>query len=267
MLGSFEIFGKEISWYTLTALIGVLLAGAFAYIKSKKKGLDEISMIYMLMFAFVGVLIGGHLLYGVTNIGKLSFLPQAKTFGDVLMVLVSVFGGQVFYGGLFGGIAAGAVYAKAVKLKDFGGYTDIMAVGVPMFHIFGRMGCFLSGCCYGIESGFGFTFHNALVESANGVNRFPVQLFEAGFNALLAVAMLYLLNKEKFKNRLFMVYMYIYAIGRFILEFFRGDWYRGFLLGLSTSQIISAIIFVLFTVYFSVFYLRKKSVKEIEKTS
>ena len=112
-----------------------------------------------------------------------------------------------------------------------------------MFHAFGRIGCFLGGCCYGIECDFGFVYENALVESANGVRRFPVQLVESGFEFLLFALILFMFIKGIQKHRLFLWYLFIYSIGRFILEIFRGDEYRGFVGFLSTSQFISVFIF------------------------
>ena len=258
MIGTFTLFGKEISAYAVAAIIGLLLAGCFAYNKARKNGLDEIRMIFMLLFSAIGVLIGGHLLYGITNIQYIGYLFKAKDFTEFINIFGLIFGGQVFYGGLLGGIAAGVIYAKATKLERLGGYADIMAAGVPLFHVFGRIGCFLGGCCYGIESSFGFTFHNSLIESANGVNRFPVQLFEAGFNLILFLAMWKLLNKGILKNRLFLLYLAVYSAGRFILEFFRGDSYRGFLFGLSTSQIIAVILISAVSVYTLITLARTK---------
>ena len=249
MLGSFEFLGKEYGYYMIMALIGALTSGAFSYIMAKKQKLNEVKIVILLLFSVIGVLIGGHLLYGITNADKLWLFGKAESFGDVIYLLSAIFGGQVFYGGLLGGILAGYIYAKATKLENFTGYADILAAAVPLFHLFGRIGCFLGGCFYGVESEFGFTFHNSIIESANGVNRFPVQLFEAGFNLCLFAVILVLLNKNKLRGKLFLLYMFIYAIGRFILEFFRGDDYRGHLFGLSTSQIIGALIFVVIIGY------------------
>ena len=108
--------------------------------------------------------------------------------------VVEYFGGQVFYGGLLGGIAGAVVYAKCARLEGFPDYADTVAPAIPLFHFFGRIGCFLGGCCYGIESDFGFVFTNAVVQSANGVRRFPVQLFESGFNLLLFIFLILLLQ-------------------------------------------------------------------------
>lgn len=267
MVGNFFIFGKELSPYMLASLAGSLIAGAFAYVTAKKKSLDEVRMVFLILFSVIGVFIGGHILYGVTNTQYMPMLFGASSFQDFLDYAVFIFGGQVFYGGLLGGILAGYIYAKATKLENFTGYADILAAAVPLFHFFGRIGCFLGGCCYGVESEFGFTFHNSIIESANGVNRFPVQLFEAGFNLCLFAVILVLLNKNKLRGKLFLLYMFIYAIGRFILEFFRGDDYRGHLFGLSTSQIIALIIFVTIIVYTIVNRIKSNKHKEPSQTT
>lgn len=262
MLGSFTFLGREFGYYTICAVIGMLATGFFCYKAAIKKGLDEVKMVFILLFSALGVLTGGHLLFGITNIQSFGVFLHIQNFQEFVYAVSIIFGGQVFYGGLLGGIAAAAIYARIVRLKDFSGYADIAAAGVPLFHFFGRIGCFLGGCCYGIESDFGFTFHNSIVESANGVNRFPVQLFEAGFNLLLFTAILILLIKGKLKNRLFLLYMFVYAIGRFILEFFRGDEYRGFLFGLSTSQIISMLIIAVIAIYSAVRFASHRRIRE-----
>ena len=74
------------------------------------------------------------------------------------------------------------------------------------------------------------------------MNRFPVQLFEAGFNLVLFLVLWLLLSKNRLKTHLLSVYLIAYPIGRFGFEFLRGDEYRGFLFGLSTSQFISILM-------------------------
>ncbi|MDE6729144.1 MAG: prolipoprotein diacylglyceryl transferase, partial [Oscillospiraceae bacterium] len=91
----------------------------------------------------------------------------------------------------------------------------------------------------------GITFMNSLVEQANGVPRVPVQLYEAGYEVLLFALIFILVNKTaQFKGKLLAMYLLLYAVGRFILEFWRGDDYRGHLFGISTSQIIAILMFV-----------------------
>lgn len=249
-----EIGNAQIGTYMLCALVGIFAAGIYVCRQAKKRGHDDNDFIVLMLISAIGVLAGGHLVYGITNIKGLYLLltdwsKYVKSFDDFLNCISLIFGGSVFYGGLIGGTIAGFIYAK-VKKFDLKEFSDICAPMVPLFHTFGRIGCFLGGCCYGIESEFGYTIHgNDLIPSVNDVNRFPVQLIEAGLNFMLFLLLDYLLRKDKVKGGLFALYLVIYAVIRFSDEFFRGDLYRGFLFGLSTSQIISIILFVCGGVY------------------
>ena len=200
-------------------------------------------MIFVFMFAALGTLLGMHILYGITNIPYWNKLLEAKDFMDFLNRFGIIFGGSVFYGGLIGGMIAGGISAKVQKLP-MEDVTDCSAPVIAIIHGFGRIGCFLAGCCYGVEWEHGLTFHDSIVESANGVPRLPVQLIEAGFEFALGILLFILVKKRKLYGRLLCFYLIAYPIGRFIIEFWRGDEYRGFIGALSTSQLISIGFFV-----------------------
>lgn len=228
-----EVFGRMLGMYGIMSCIGIFVVVLlfFALTKKNKTSIDDI----ILFFLFVGggVLLGGHLLYGITNAYKLKYLFSVTDMAQLRALLAEVFGGLVFYGGLIGGTIFGYFGARILKL-DIALYSDGMAVGAPLFHFFGRIGCFLAGCCYGIESEFGFVLQ--------GVRRFPIQLFEAMLNLLIFAFILLLQLKGKMKGKLFFVYLAVYAVVRFFDEFLRGDLIRGFVFGLSTSQFISIFV-------------------------
>lgn len=248
MLPTFELFGKTLSTYAVTATIGILLSGFFACRRARKAGLDVNDMIMVLIWAGIGVLIGGHTLYGLTNLDMVAALFQnfdkIKTFSQFIKVTSYVLGGSVFYGGLIGAIISASLYIRRKKLP-FPEFADIFAPAAPLFHTFGRIGCFLGGCCYGKECDIGFTYTNSLIPDANGVSRFPIQLLEAAFNLTLFLILFAFLRKGIFKGKLFYIYLCSYSVGRFLLEFGRGDELRGFLLCFSTSQWISICLFII----------------------
>ncbi len=184
MFPGFTLFGKYISSYMLTSLAGIFTACPLAISRYKKRGGNDISMIFVFLFGAIGCAVGMHLLYGITNIQHWSRLFSAGSFQEFWDAAIFIFGGSVFYGGLIGGLFAGYLCMKHQKL-DYGLTSDCTAPSIALFHAFGRIGCFLGGCCYGVEWEHGITFHNALVESANGVPRVPVQLFEAGLEFAL----------------------------------------------------------------------------------
>lgn len=241
------IFGRIFTLYMLLSLIGGFAAGIFMCRLTKKRGLDDNDTIVLLLISSIGVLLGGHLLYGITNIKYISAVFTAKGLKAFINNITVIFGGSVFYGGLFGGLAVGYTYLRAKRLP-IDVFSDMAAVVIPLFHAFARVGCFLSGCCYGKKSRFGFTAHgNTLVPELNGVKRFPVQLLEA-LCCLVIFTLLYLLYKKSLQSviirgKLMYIYLILYSAVRFFDEFLRGDEIRGSIWGISTSQIISIIVF------------------------
>ena len=246
MVPLFTIFERTFSIYTIMVLCGVFATGIYCTRISKKYGYDTNDTIIFLLFVSIGILLGGTILYGIVNLPKiihvfknLHLIDSWSTFWAVLRV---IFGGSVFYGGLLGGLLVAAIYFRKKPQNKY--LADIAAVGIPLFHFFGRIGCFLGGCCYGIKSSFGFTMHHSPIVQANFISRFPVQLLEALFNIGLFLLLHFFLKKEKFKGMLIYIYLLCYSFARFFLEFLRGDEHRGILLGISTSQIISILLFV-----------------------
>ena len=261
MIPYVNIFGKQISMYLIMTMIGIFVSGPFAIMEAKKRGKDSNEILVILLISAIGLFIGGHLLYGITNINVLYkaviHFNRIKSIKQFIDIFIYIFGGQVFYGGLIGGLLTAHFYMKKKKY-DSKFYFDIGAFTIPLFHFFARIGCFLSGCCYGVESHIGFEYKHSIVEIANGVNRFPIQLVESLFNLLLFIFMNILYKKEKLKGNLIYLYLSLYAIARFIFEFFRGDYYRGFLFGLSTSQIISLLILLFVLISLTIKKVKKK---------
>lgn len=251
------IFGRDLSTYSLCALVGVCAAMLVVWRCSKRRGLDPADSLVALVFALVGLLIGGSLLYGITNLPLL--VDIATSFGDYagplewLGALASCFGGIVFYGGCIGAFVGLVLYSRSQRW-ELADRLDVFAVAVPIFHAFGRIGCFMAGCCYGIEwSGPGaVVFSEGIVAFANGAPRFPVQLVESGIEFALFAVMLALFFRGALRGRLVCVWALCYAPARFLLEFLRGDAYRGFLGPLSTSQWISIAVIVAAIAYLAV---------------
>lgn len=251
-----NIFGFEIQTYSVMAVIGFVLTAVLALNLGKRRNIPtETSLMVTFVSAF-GIFLGGHLLFALTNLQNIVKLISSGNFSfSALMPYIS---GMVFYGGLFGAVVAVFLYTaknKDVKRSDV---LDIFAVSVPFFHIFGRIGCFLAGCCYGVESDFGITTYLNTSATHYGVSRFPVALVEAFINLLIFILIVSFFKRNKLKGKLVFLYLIIYAPARFALEFFRGDIIRGFILGLSTSQFISLLIISFICIYF-LFYIKKKS--------
>ena len=165
--------------------------------------------------------------------------------------------GATFAGGLIGGAAAFFIIyfsfgGKYGGKSNFRKVLDCAACAVPSAHFFGRIGCLMSGCCYGKPTDLWFGIYIVNL----GYKVIPTQLFEAIFLLILAVSLIALLFKGK--KHIMELYMLSYGIFRFIIEFFRGD-DRGELLSgvLSPSQIVSILLAVGAAVLY--FVTKKKS--------
>jgi phosphatidylglycerol:prolipoprotein diacylglycerol transferase len=248
MLPPFEFFGRVITGYGIAVTIGLLVCFFFLTVQAKRTLGGDGDALLVLLFAGGGAFLGGHLLFGIVSLATYGGFPTITSFDGFLRFMNDFFGGSVFYGGLIGGCIAALITVRVMKLPWYP-MVDLLTTLIPLFHCFGRIGCFLGGCCYGIPSEFGFTFRHSIVHAANGVNRFPVQLVEAGFNLSLFFVLFSLFKNEKLRGKLLFLYLSCYSVGRFFLEYLRGDTVRGEwaigAIGLSTSQIISIALFII----------------------
>jgi len=116
--------------------------------------------------------------------------------------------------------------------------------------MFGRFGCFSAGCCYGkpTDMPWGVKFNNSdLVDSAlRGIPLHPTQLYEAGSLFILLMGLLWVFRRRVFDGQVSLVYFMAYPLIRSLIEIYRGDTVRGFIVDgvLSTSQFISILLFL-----------------------
>ncbi len=140
----------------------------------------------------------------------------------------------MFYGGLFGVIFTLMFLTRNdadMRKKVF----EISVPAMPLFHAFGRIGCFLAGCCYGKK------LSTPIVIGTIEFARIPVQIIESMAEFILFIV-LFILSKKNRDIDLLRIYLVIYAVIRFADEFLRGDKIRGIYGGVSTAQWISLII-------------------------
>ncbi len=224
---------------------GVLLAAAYlfglklAMVRANKRGLDASRVLDLGIYIIISALIGAKLLLLITDFRTFTSNPR-----ELLTLARS---GGVFYGGLILAVVVALVYIRKVGLP-FWTTTDVFAPGIALGHVVGRFGCLFAGCCYGkpttLPWGITFTdpFAAANVGTPLGVPLHPTQLYEAGAELLILIVLLMTEKKGRgFAGRTFWLYMLLYAISRFIIEFYRGD-ERGTVGMFSTSQFISIVL-------------------------
>lgn len=246
------LFGKEIPIYGVAWIIGTVIAGIIAVFLCKKKGIEGYDLVYSAVFAVLAGIGGAKLLFIAVSL---------KTIIEQNIPILAVLqGGFVFYGGLIGGAVGIIIYTKMYKLDTLK-FFDIYALVLPLGHAVGRIGCYFSGCCYGMhyDGPFSVVYTKTLGMTPLGVPLLPIQLIEALLLFVLFVVSMLLFFKTERKGIITSVYIYSYAVIRFILEFLRGDLERGLILGLSTSQIVSILLIMVITI--CIIYNRKKAKK------
>lgn len=244
MLPFIYIFGYPLPMYGLLAIVGLVIAVFVATRLAKGAGVPASDVVFASFYCGIGILIGAKLMYFIT------MLPKIISNFDVFLnnpfgVLIYVFSGFVFYGGLIGGALGIVIYCKQFKMP-LRPFMEVAAPAIPLMHGIARIGCLCAGCCYGMEydGPFSITYPvNSFTEGIAGVPRFPTQLVETAVNLILAVGLYIMVKRGKAKNGEGIgVYIIVYSIMRFSLEFVRGDEVRGGFFGLSTSQWISLIL-------------------------
>jgi phosphatidylglycerol:prolipoprotein diacylglycerol transferase len=239
---------------------GVMLAAAYllglqlAIVRAKKAGLDSQKMLDLGVALVIAALVGAKLLLLLVNFNYFRSNPQE--------ILVLARSGGVFYGGLIGATLVAFWYIKRHRLPLWT-TCDMFAPGIALGHVIGRLGCLMAGCCYGLPANvpWAVTFTDPFAKANVGtpLNQplHPTQLYEAGAELIILVFLLTTERKGRtFPGRTFWSYMFLYAVSRFIIEFYRGD-ERGLVMGLSTSQFISLILAPLSLIMLAV--LRKRA--------
>ena len=249
---SIKILNLQIPIYGVCWMSGIFLAAFIALSLSKKTDVEKFDIVCSAVYAVIGGMIGSKLLFIVVTLRKI--------IEDKIPVEAVIKGGFVFYGGLIGGIIGLSIYTTIYKLK-FLEFADIYACVLPLGHALGRVGCFVSGCCYGMpyNGAFGIVYTETLGGAPLGISIFPIQILEALLLTVLFAVLLILFIRINKKGIVAAIYLYSYSIIRFALEFFRGDTERGSFMRLSTSQIISIIILLILSV---LILLRRKYIKK-----
>ncbi len=226
--------------YGVLIIIGFALGVFVAVMRRKLYGLETEDILYAMLFAGIGIGVGGKLLFLLTALPDL-IQNAGEIFSSPEQLMGYLVGGFVFYGGLFGGLLGAFLYTRRYGIS-FAKFCNTAIVSVPLIHAFGRLGCFCAGCCYGVPADppLGLYFNNSPV-APHGVALFPVQLLEAGLNLLLFFVLALVFRKRRRLSPV-PVYLISYAVIRFVLEYFRYDAVRGIFFGLSTSQWISVAL-------------------------
>lgn len=232
---AFSVFGLQVHWYGILAASGFLASlGILQYKRSYARMTSDQIVDLSLIVIFCGI-VGARIAYVI------QFFDQFR--GNLLKVFRIDQGGLVFYGGFI--LAALVIFFYIRKHKlDIARILDICAPAMAIGHAFGRVGCYIQGCCYGNPcKGFGVVYPPGteaarrfpdLTSVAENLNKglgavpssqqlLPVQLLESAGNLLIGIGLLFLFKKVRRTGWIAAGYFFAYGILRFTLECFRGD--------------------------------------------
>jgi prolipoprotein diacylglyceryltransferase len=229
--------------YFQLAAIAAIVASAIALWLAKRDGVSVVHTTRALACAYVGALAGGYLFE------SLRALPGAVAAGSWNTVLHP---GRAAYGGLLFGAASAAFYLWR-NHQPLDSFFDRAAIGTGLGFALVRTGCFIAGCDYGLPSALPWAVRfppgslaaleharlGFVPAGASSLLVHPTQLYEALVGLVGAAAAAMLLARGRRDGRAFSTFLAIYAVGRFAIEFLRGDRERGHALFLSTAQWVS----------------------------
>lgn len=299
----FEVFGQPLPAYFTLLLLGFGLATWLGARIGRKMGFDYDTFIDLGLFSVIMGVLGARVLHvladgyfwdyvnlcldhekvawkitqaqcvqaeGIWKAAEQVCQPAER---DCLAWAAFWRGGLAYYGGLIAAAWFGVWFLKREGFPVYKG-ADLAGPAICLGLFFGRMGCFLGGCCFGVttdhEVGLSFPPWSPASESQwrdgllsgphlASLPVHPTQLYEAiGCLAIAAFLMLIAHPRKRFDGQVMLLFLGLYSVLRFVLEYWRAD-DRGELLGLSTSQAIGVPIMAAVVVLWVIWSRRAKA--------
>jgi phosphatidylglycerol---prolipoprotein diacylglyceryl transferase len=236
----FQLGPVPIHTYGFLIAVGFLMAVFVIRRLAARAGLDVERVLDLTFWSLLVGFVGCRILFVITRLDY--FL------NDPVAIFRLWEGGLVFLGGPLAVIPFVLWYTRKHQLPLWK-TMDVLIPGLVIGHMFGRFGCLSAGCCYGkpTDLPWGIKFHSELVDRGfHGIPLHPTQLYEATALGILFAGLLWVFRHRKFDGQVVLTYFMAYPVIRSIVETFRGDLIRGFVIDdvLSTSQFISILILV-----------------------
>ena len=223
-------------WYGLMIGLGILAGTYVGLREAERRGVPYAEALNLATWAVPVALVFARLFH------VLDSLPYY--FANPIKVFYINEGGLAIFGGLFGGVVAGFVYAKTHGLP-IGKLADAAAPGMILGQAIGRIGCFFNGDHQGTPANLPwatmYTNPNTVVPDF-GVMRHPTQVYEGLFDIALFGVIWWLRKRIPFDGVLFWIYASVYSFGRFWISFLRLD--AELVFGLREAQVVGLITFM-----------------------
>ncbi len=208
-------------WYCLFIVIGFLSAHWLFKKRAARLGLHENETSNLMLLLLLSGIVGARIYYVIWN-WNVRFGDQPSFAESPIEILMIHKGGLVFFGGLF--MATLALYFW-VRWKNyaFAALADALSPPLALGHAFGRLGCFMNGCCHGRECNYFWAVRPESPPDWAGKSVHPTQLYE--FLGLLDIVITLLIIEKiaNYPGKVALSYCILCSLLRFVVEFFRGD--------------------------------------------
>ena len=238
----FNIFGLSVHAYGLMLSIAFLVGIIGISREARRYNLTTDNIVDLATWILIGAVVGARLVYVLTEIKFFLTRPWWET-------LMINSGGLAFHGGLLGGFLAGFLFTKLKKIHPWK-LADIVAPFIALGYAIVRLGCFLNGCCYGKVSHLPWAVR---CSAQDALLRHPTQLYSMLGSLIIFLILYRLRNHQQFAGFLFLLYIGLYGIMRFIVEIFRESpmvfpW-------LSIAQLVC--IFMFLSSFTAIFFIKQ----------
>ena len=230
--------------YGLLLAIAVVASSILAGMRSRVEDVNPEIIFNLCSLSFIFGVIGARIFYIVENLHYY--------FKNPLEIIMLQHGGLSWYGGLAAGIIFAVLYIKKRRLALYK-ILDLISPFLALGQAIGRIGCLLNGCCFGSVyiSGLYFGVHNLIIT--------PIQIISSGILILIFLLLRFFQNKPHREGQIFFLYLLLYSLKRFFVEFWRAD-NPAIFAGLSLFQIISIAILIASALkLFSLTKIKKKN--------
>jgi phosphatidylglycerol:prolipoprotein diacylglycerol transferase len=209
-IGRFRIYSYG-AMLAISFWVGIVLAAK----RAERRGIAQANIYDLSIVLILGAVIGSRMLY---------ILSHRADYHSLLDVIALWQGGATFYGGFLLALAGAIVFLRRKRLSFFL-VADACAPSIALGFFFTRIGCFLSGCCFGLPTGsfLGVVFpaHSPAGFTCPGVPLHPTQLYDAMYGLVTAGVLLLVDRRRRFTGFIFALMCVLYGAGRYLIDFLR----------------------------------------------
>lgn len=251
-----SIFGTDIYWYAIIINLGIILGLIYVVYEAKKTNQNKDNYINFLLYALISAIVSARIYYVVFS--------WEYYKNDLLSIFNIRQGGIAIYGAIIGGLICSIIYTKVKKI-NFWLFVDTLSPGLVLGQAIGRWGNFFNREAHGgytdnlfamryLKEGWNFNVPEeaqVVIDGITYVQVHPTFLYESLFNISIFIFIFFYRRYKKFDGEIFILYLFLYGIGRFFIESLRIDQLQIGSSGIAISQVVSLVIIIFSISYYA----------------